>query len=219
MTGYPSRGFSTLYHLSSPAGLRGSAARMPACCMPVSEWAPAEVPTSSRVWRLARTAGQFLDIDRVTKKQNLAIMDWGVRRGLARHVEAWEVRAYDREQGAWRTVRCTDSRKAAIVLSEPFMSKRNVAPLKWFVATEALEAWYRDRVLPDAALGVLSLKYALDELDCDGAFNRAADGTRTVAVFAERLSRWAVTEVHMQREPVYTRRAGASLGGHVDAYC
>jgi len=192
---------------------------MPACCMPVSESAPAAVPPSGRVWRLSRAAGRFLDIDRLTKPQRRAVMDWGVQRGLARHVEAWEVRAYDREQGAWRTVRCTDARKAAIVLSEPFMSRRNVAPLQWFVATEALEAWYRDRVLPDAALGVLSLKYALDELDCDGAFNRSADGTRTVAVFAERLKRWVVAEVRAQTEPVYTRRAGSTLGSHLDAYC
>jgi hypothetical protein len=219
MTGYPTRVFSTLYHLCGPAELRGPNSRMPACCMPVSESAPQSVPPPGRVWRLSRAAGRFLDIDRLTKRQSREIMDWGVERGLARHVEAWEVRAYDREQGAWRTVRCTDSRKAAIVLTEPFMSRRNVAPLKWFVATEALETWYRDRVLPDAAPGVLSLKYALDELDCDGAFSRWTDGTRTVAVFAERLARWAVAEIHLQREPVYSPRQRTSPGAHLDAYC
>jgi hypothetical protein len=172
------------------------------------------------VWRITRPAGRFADVDLLCAGHRAEIVHWGERQGLATHAKAWEVRAWDSERAQWRKVRCTDPAKAAIVLTEPFLTRRQLSPLSWLVATPALEAWHRDRVLPDATAGVLSLKYALDVLDCDGGFKRRRDGSRLVALFAQRLPRWTVREIgecsprggyaHPDRRPV---------GAHVDAWC
>jgi hypothetical protein len=220
VTDYPIRILGELYHLWLPPELKGPAAAMPACCMPVSERIPVHPSPLARVWRITRPAGRFVDVDRLCAGHHAEIVRWGERRGLASHAKAWEVRAWDAERAVWRKVRCTDPAKAAIVLTEPFLAKRRVVPVSWFVATPALEGWHRDRVLPDATPGVLSLKYALDVLDCDGAFRRRDDGGRTVALFAERLSRWTVREIgdRAPRGP-YGQTGQRCVGAHVDAWC
>ncbi len=219
MSSFPIRRLGTLYHLSIPRELQDAGARMPACCMPLVESVGESSSPLSRIWRISREGCRFLEIDALSASHNAEIMKWGVRAGFARHAKAWEVKAYDSEARRWRTVRCTNPGKAAIVLTEPFMSKRSVTESSWFVATAALEAWYRDKVLPDAALGVLSLKYAADELDCDGALRRREDGSRDIVLFTQHLPRWAVTQLEAGGRTPYAARSTPTMGTRVNAYC